>query len=271
MKLVFYKMTGSGNDFVMLDGRDSDPGEWEPDAIVAICDRRNGIGGDGLVFVAPAGTATVRMTYFNSDGSPAPMCGNAALCATRLAARLELAPPGGMTLVTQAATFDTRCVGPGHLAELHLPDLDLPVDAGATSGLGEQWIELGTVGVPHVVAMVDDIAAVPVADRGRALRFDPAFAPGGANINFVGRVAAADVLAPQWQIRGVEAETLACGTGTVAAAIALAARGMLELPVRMLTASGKVLSVSALVGDGVAQDVWLCGEGRIVARGVWLG
>jgi diaminopimelate epimerase len=279
MSTVFFKMTGSGNDFVMIDGRTSDPAEWSREAIACICDRRNGIGADGLVFVAPVGGGAVRMTYFNSDGSPAPMCGNAALCSTRLAARLGIADPAGMTLVTDAATFATRCTGDGELAELHLPDVDLPAEVAARLAPGERWARLGVVGVPHLVVLVDDLTTVDVVQRGRALRFDPAAGPGGANVNFLGRApepaaAAADPLAPQWAIRtyerGIEAETLACGTGTVAAALAVGALGLDRLPLRARTASGRILSVAATVASGRATDVWLAGEGRLVARGVWL-
>jgi diaminopimelate epimerase len=273
--VVFHKMSGSGNDFVMIDGRTSAASEWTTSMIAAICDRRNGIGGDGLVFVTPVGPDQVRMTYFNSDGSPAPMCGNAALCSTRLAARLEMASPDGMTLVTDAATFATRCVGPGAMAELNLPDVDVPVPVALVTAPGEEWIRLGTVGVPHVVVLVRDVDQVDVVARGRALRFDPAFAPGGANINFIGRVAPADAQAPAWKIRtyerGVEDETLACGTGTVAAAVALGSVGLAELPLAVESASGKVLSVSAQVTANRATAVWLCGEARLVARGIWLG
>ncbi len=277
MSLIFYKMTGSGNDFVMIDGRTSDPAGWPREAIVRICDRRNGIGGDGLVFVAPAGPGEVRMTYFNSDGSPAPMCGNAALCSTRLAARLGLADPAGMTLVTDAATFATRCSGPGDLAELHLPDVEVPAVVHPALAPGERWARLGTVGVPHLVVLVDDLAAVDVAGRGRALRHDRAVGTGGANVNFLGRLAdesRSDPVAPAWGIRtyerGVEAETLACGTGTVAAAVSVAALGLDRLPLQVRTASGRILSVAAAVDAGHASDVWLAGEGRLVARGVWL-
>jgi len=158
LTVVFYKMTGSGNDFVMIDGRTSNPAEWPRDVIARICDRRNGIGGDGLVFVTPAGPGAVRMTYFNSDGSPAPMCGNAALCSTRLAARLEMADPSGMTLVTDAATFATRCVGPAHLAELNLPDATIATPIDVPLEPGERWIRLGIVGVPHVVVHLVPLA-----------------------------------------------------------------------------------------------------------------
>lgn len=279
LTVVFHKMTGSGNDFVMIDGRTSRPTDWTRDAVARICDRRNGIGSDGLVFVTPVGPNAVQMTYFNSDGSPAPMCGNAALCSTRLAARLEMAEPAGMTLVTDAATFATRCVGPGEMAELNLPDADVPVAIDVELEAGEHWVRLGTVGVPHLLVLVDNVATVDVDRRGRALRFHPACAPGGANVNFMSRTSGSsgtstEPLAPVWAIRtyerGVEAETLACGTGTVAAALALASMGLAELPLSLLSASGKVLSVSARLDGLVGRDVWLCGEGRTVARGVWL-
>ena len=277
MTVVFHKMTGSGNDFVMIDGRTSDPAEWPAARIARICDRRNGLGADGLVFVTPAGAGAVRMTYFNSDGSPAPMCGNAALCSTRLAARLEMADPDGMNLVTDAATFRTRCVGPCHQAELNLPDTDAPAPVAIPLEPGEQWIRRGVVGVPHLLVLVEDVANVDVARRGRMLRYHAGAGPGGANVNFISRIPSVppgDPVAPSWAIRtyerGIEAETLACGTGTVAAGIALAEAGLGELPMRFRSASGQLLSVSAAVSGARASEVWLCGEGRLVGRGVWL-
>ncbi len=103
-------MTGSGNDFVMVDGRYTTPADWSVQDIRAVCARRTGIGADGLVFLGPgAEPDVVRMIYFNSDGSRAAMCGNAALCSTRLAARLGLANPSHVTLETDAATYESRC------------------------------------------------------------------------------------------------------------------------------------------------------------------
>jgi diaminopimelate epimerase len=226
MSAVFHKATGSGNDFVMFDGRTTSDADWPAERIVRICDRRDGIGGDGLVIVTPLGDNAVRMTFFNADGSRAAMCGNAALCTTRFAAAMEMADPAGMTLVTDAGSFGARCVGSegGALAELHLPDAPVPVPASVELGEGEQSISLGTVGVPHLVTVVDEVAAVDVAERGRIQRFHPGCGAGGANANFVSRISpssgtggAADPAAPTWALRtyerGVEGETLACGTG----------------------------------------------------------
>jgi diaminopimelate epimerase len=254
----FYKMTGSGNDFVMLDGRNTTTADWSPERIAAVCDRRNGAGADGLVILTPDGSETVRMAFWNCDGSPAAMCGNAALCSTRFAAHLGLAPAAGMKLATGAGTFPTRCVGAGHDAELNLPDFDLPAPVpGMALAGGERWIVLARVGVPHLVS------------RGSALRHHPAVGPAGANANFVSEPAQPG---GPWLIRtferGVEGETLACGTGTVASAVALAARGEAQLPLQFQTRSGRPLRVSAVLEAGKATQVWLRGEGRLVYQGV---
>lgn len=282
MSVVFHKASGSGNDFVMLDGRGNNPADWPVERIRAICDRRDGVGADGLVFITPeAAPDTVRMTFFNSDGSRAAMCGNAALCSTRFATSLEMADPAGMTLVTDAGTYQTRCVGEGHLVEVHLADCPVPVAVAIPAQDGERALLFGTVGVPHLVTVVEDVAGVDLESRGRELRHHPATGAPGANANFVSRTSsitrttAGDPAEPGWAIRtferGVEGETLACGTGTVAAALALAAIGEAELPLRFRSGGGRILSVRAEVGvDGIARDLWLCGEGRIVARGVWL-
>jgi diaminopimelate epimerase len=108
--LAIYKMTGSGNDFVFVDARDSSPEDWSAEEIQAVCARGTGVGADGIVFVGPGSAAgTTRMTYYNSDGSHAAMCGNAALCSTRLAAHLGIAPPERMSLETDAGVYESRC------------------------------------------------------------------------------------------------------------------------------------------------------------------
>lgn len=279
MSVVFFKLSGSGNDFVMVDGQTTTPAEWSVERIRAICDRRDGIGADGFVILTPVGPDTVEMTFYNNDGSPAPMCGNAALCSTRLAAYLEMADPAGMTLVTGAGSFRTRCVGNGHLAELNLPDTDVPVETGIPTSAGEGWVRLGRVGVPHIVVLTDDVGTVDIPTRGRELRFHERAGVGGANANFVSRISgssgtdASKLLEASWAVRtyerGVEGETLACGTGTVTAALALAAQGIDRLPLQFLTESGRLLAVNATIEGNRATHIWLCGEGRLVARGVW--
>ena len=269
--LRFFKMTGSGNDFVFLDGSTAPAGAWSTDSIRALCDRRTGVGGDGLVVLTPEGDGGARMVYFNADGSRAGMCGNAALCSTRLAARLEMAPAEGMELHTDTGVLKTRCVGPGWAAELLLPDFVLPAEVPLALEAGELWMARCNVGVPHLVVLVDDVSVVDVARRGRALRRDPAFQPEGVNVNFISRRRGADG-SLEWRLRtyerGVEGETLACGTGTVGAASALAARELAELPVRIASWGGNVFSVAGRIEGGYAREPWLCGEGRLVFEGV---
>jgi diaminopimelate epimerase len=270
---VFYKMTGSGNDFVMLDGRSTGPADWTTERIVALCDRRSGIGADGLVILTPEECDSVRMTFFNSDGSRAAMCGNAALCSTRLAAHLEIGPTAGMRLLTDAGVVETRCLDHAARAEIRLPDADVAVPVPTIPlESGERAIWLGTVGVPHLVVLVEDVGTVDVVGRGRPLRWHPATGPEGANVNFVAEPPAAG---DPWLIRtferGVEGETLACGTGTVAAALALAAHCGMPLPLEFRSWGGEVLAARARLQGSRAGDVWLAGQGRLVFRGVWEG
>jgi diaminopimelate epimerase len=266
---AFYKMTGSGNDFVLLDGRVEPPAAWPAERIAAVCDRRRGIGADGLVILTPEPGNAVRFDFFNADGSRAAMCGNAALCSTRLSARLGLADGPEMTLLTDAGPVRTRCVGTGDEAEIGLPDFPVPaVPDSIALEFGELAVHLGTVGVPHLVVQVDDVDLVDLGRRGRQLRFHPGAGPVGANANFVSPPIAGQ---DRWRIRtferGVEGETLACGTGTVAAAITLAGSGRGHLPMTLETRSGAPLGVSAELSGGWARNVWLRGQGRLVFAG----
>jgi len=267
-------MTGSGNDFVMVDGRYTTPAEWSVDDIRAVCARGTGVGADGLVFVgpgaAPVGADVIRMVYFNSDGSRAAMCGNAALCSTRLAARLGLANPQHMTLETDAATYQSRCTPDGERAELRLAPVRAPAPVpGLAIAPGERQAVLGTVGVPHLVVLVEDVERIDVVNRGRLLRSDPVLGPAGANVNFISPTARASEWRMRTYERGVEDETLACGTGAVAAACALADWGLAKLPMTWWTRSAMRLEIRARkTSEGLYDDVWLGGEARLVVRGV---
>lgn len=267
---VFYKMTGSGNDFVLLDGRTTSVGDWPAVRIVDVCDRRLGVGADGLVILTPEGPGIVRMDFFNCDGSRAAMCGNAALCSTRLAAHLELASASGMKLVTGAGSFTTRCRPEPEMAELNLPDFAAPELVGAIqSTSGEGASSFATVGVPHLVVPVEDIERLDLMARGRELRNHSAMAPAGANVNFVALPSRGSSAWPvRTYERGVEGETLACGTGAVAVAAALAQAGRASLPLEIRTRSGRCLTIAASLENGSVRSVWLGGEGRLVFTGV---
>lgn len=266
-------MTGSGNDFVMIDGRTSPVDQWDAEQIRTICGRRTGLGADGLAILEPGSEpGAVRFHFFNNDGNRTEMCGNASLCATRLAARLELADPDGMTLETDVGPVRARVLaGPGERAEIVLPDVrngqtpDIPLAAG------ERSVHLVMVGVPHLVVEVDCVGSpeLDILTRGRELRWHPALLNGGANVNFTSAEGG------KWKMRsyerGVEGETLACGTGAVAVAATLARAGLVELPWTVETASGKMLEVSAQSAadaDLLLAAPRLAGEARIVYRAV---
>ncbi len=267
--LPVYKMTGSGNDFVMVDARVSTPADWTPEDMQAVCARGTGIGADGIVFVGPGSHAgAARMIYYNADGSHAAMCGNAALCSTTLAAHLGLGTPDGMDLETDAGTYRSRAALAGR-AELHLAPVDAPAAVPALGLVaGERQAVLSRVGVPHLIVLVDDVEQVALQERGRALRFDAALAPEGANINFI-----AHNQNGGWRMRtyerGIEGETLACGTGAVGAGCAIEEWGLGRLPIDIQSRGGRILGVRATkTQNGRYDDVWLAGEGRMVFRGV---
>jgi diaminopimelate epimerase len=270
---IVYKMTGSGNDFVVLDGRAADRTTWTAARIVQLCDRRTGVGADGLVILSPEAPDAVRMDYWNSDGSRAAMCGNAALCSARLAVFLELVEPGEMRLLTDAGVVRARSLPDRDQAEIRLPDFELAAGLpDLEPAPGERWMAFATVGVPHLVIGVDDIESIDLMGRGRALRYDARLGAAGANVNFV-----AEPPRPgdPWRIRtyerGVEGETLACGTGTVASGVAVAARGAAHLPTRFASRGGEELLVRAELRGRQASEVWLGGQGKLVFRAVWEG
>ena len=268
---VLYKLTGSGNDFIALDGRHVLPEDLDATSVQALCDRRHGAGADGLMLLrpAPAPDLHFRFMFWNRDGSPGPMCGNGALCATRLAVVLRFAPADGEVRFSTDAGVHRGWVVGENQSEIELPDCDLPAPALSVAVLpGETFPMAATPSVPHVVLEVDDVDAVDLSLRGPVLRHDPALGLGGANVNWVSPGADASTWRMRTFERGVEGETLACGTGAVASALSLAQRGRARSPVTIITRSGKPLVVSFRAEEGRARSIRLRGEGRIVYRAI---
>lgn len=272
---AFWKLSGSGNDFVVFDVRgDARSAELlaRSEHVRRLCARGTGVGADGVVLIADAvdragGTnadLAFRMIYFNADGSRGEMCGNAALCSTRLAAELGLRPERGIRFLTDSGVVSARLVDGQPEIDL-APVTDVRESFQAALEPGEHRIGFGGVGVPHLVVLCDAVDAVDVNRRGAALRHHPAL-PAGANANFVSRDPAGG-----WRIRtferGVEGETLACGTGATATGILLERWG--EAPggqVELRTRSGQTLTVTT----GAGPDGWrpsLRGPARLVFEG----
>jgi diaminopimelate epimerase len=262
---TFYKMSGSGNDFVMVDALTKPVGDLETASRVqAICARGVGIGADGIVFLEKSWAADFRMVYLNSDGSRADLCGNATLCSVRLAVELGIMPAGECHVETDAGVLSARYLPTG-------PEIDLQPVADVRSKLpfrlesGERWIGFALAGVPHLIVRVDDVERVDVVGRGGPLRRDPSLAQ-GANVNFVSEDGNGG-----WRIRtyerGVEGETLACGTGAVATAILLAEAGEATGGASFTTRSGGVLRVRLERRTLSGWHPSLSGEARIVFQG----
>jgi diaminopimelate epimerase len=263
MGRAFYKMSGSGNDFVVFVSKDGPfDGLETVENISAMCARRTGIGADGTVFIEPGGDGSVTMRYFNADGSRAAFCGNASLCSTRLAMELGLVA-GEFILKTDAGLLAAR-VRDG-LPEIDLePIRDIDPDAlDLSRELGESHIGFALVGVPQVVVEVPDLEAVDFSRRGAQLRWHPSLED-GANVNFVAKTP--NGWAYRTYERGVEGETLACGSGAVATAAMLGRWGESGAETILQTRSGKPLTVR-FKPSGDRMIPTLRGEGRIVYTG----
>lgn len=265
---VFYKMTGSGNDFVMFDGRYAYLAELTAPTIRALCDRRHGVGADGVILLDPGAPAGVHFAFhfWNSDGSPGPMCGNGALCAVRLATTIELAPTtDDVRFATPVGTHRGRVIG-GE-SEIFLPDCEMPRPVTVPTAEGERTPMACNPSVPHLILFVDDVNQIPLETRGPPLRHHPALGPGGANVNWVAPAGDGSFRMRTFE-RGVEGETLSCGTGAVACALALEEQGLAKSPVRILTRSGMPLEVTWELNKRGATSIRLRGEGRLVFRGI---
>jgi diaminopimelate epimerase len=260
----FYKLTGSGNDFVFVDVRGEPAVDLEDvAAIQAICARGSGVGADGIVFLRAGVTGDVAIRYLNSDGSLAALCGNATLCTARLAAELGIVRSDAeFSIETDSGLVSARFRD--GLPEIDLqPVTDLKECFDAELKTGEARAGFALVGVPHLVVLCHDVEKIDVIERGRLLRRHPRLSH-GANVNFVSATGRG------WRIRtyerGVEAETLACGTGAVASALLLGVWGEVPGVVELATRSGRILRVRhRLVGSQRLAS--LSGEGRIVFVG----
>jgi diaminopimelate epimerase len=266
MLLHFYKMNGAGNDFVVVDNRDLSL-NLDKDQIELLCDRHRGVGADGLLAVEPAENgADFKFRYYNADGGEAEMCGNGARCFGRFTAALLEDHPDKVSFETIAGTLAAEMVEDNIRIAMSDPfDLKLEMDA-TVPGLDSPLQSLNT-GVPHVVAFVDDLQGTDVIKHGAAIRYHEAFAPSGTNANFA-TVLAPDHIAIRTYERGVEDETLACGTGMVAAALLHHLRAGAPSPIKVDVKGGETLEIGfEKSGDRTFQNVTLTGPADFVFEG----
>ncbi len=267
VNLRFTKMNGAGNDFIVADNRNGSLA-LTPGIVAALCDRHRGVGADGLLLVEPSEQGgDCRMRYYNADGSEADMCGNGARCFARYAARLCGRDSGALTLETAAGLVHAFIFDNG-IVDVQLsaarewrPDLHAVLDGFPCR------VDHVNTGVPHAVVFLEGLDAFDVVRYGRALRYHALFAPAGANANFVERHADGGLSIRTYE-RGVENETLACGTGVVAAALCHHARYRAAAPVSVRVRGGDVLKVNFAGEAGSWVNIRLNGPADFVFDGV---
>lgn len=237
----FYKISAAGNDFVLVDNRRKVlPRNLTPVA-KTWCDRRFSIGADGLIVLEDSRKADFRMRYYNSDGSPAAMCGNGGRSIARFAHVLGIVPKK-MVFESDAGLIRAEILAKSVRLRLYEPK-NVRLDFALKTGKGEVDVSSIDTGVPHTVIFVNNVEKADVAGLGRMIRYHREFAPQGTNVNFVMVKDNHHIVVRTYE-RGVEGETLACGTGVMASAIVAGLRGMVQPPVDCLTRGGDTLRVS---------------------------
>ena len=265
MEIQFWKMNGAGNDFVVIDNR-GHRYDLTQEQIARLCDRHRGVGADGLLAVEPAEQgADYRMRYYNADGGEAEMCGNGARCFGRFANFLNGFALGQVSFETPAGIIGATFHGENVQIQMSEPfglQQDLALDVAGT----DLAVHFLNTGVPHAVVFVGDIDEVPVKEWGAALRYHGTFAPKGTNANFVHRMGTSHIAIRTYE-RGVEDETLACGTGTVACALIHHLRTGQPAPISVDVRSGDTLEINFTPDGGTFKNVTLTGPAEIVFQG----
>ena len=268
MAVQFTKMSGSGNDFIIIDNRvpvmDDDK---KRDFVRRVCDRRMSIGADGVIFVENSEKADIKWDFYNDDGSTPDMCGNGGRCVARYAVEKKIAP-AELTLETLAGIIGAKVDAANVRIKLTSPE-NLQQDIAVTLNGAQYQIDCLNTGVPHAIIYSDNIEDVNVKEAGHGIRFHKAFAPAGTNVNFVQKVGDRALKIRTYE-RGVEDETLACGTGVVASALLSCYKNLVQPPVEVETRGGDILKVGFELPNGeggLVTDVYLEGPTRIAFEG----
>ena len=265
MVLDFTKMNGSGNDFIVVDNR-ARRFTLSREQVVRLCDRHRGIGADGVLILVPSasGKADWAWEFFNSDGSSGEMCGNGARCFARFVQKCA-GINGAFTFETEAGIITASFDGDRVTVNLTPPEgLRLNEHVALSTGLAT--IHFLNTGVPHAVLFVPDADTAMVQQLGPEIRRHPHFGPKGTNVNFV-QVLGPNRIRVRTFERGVEAETLACGTGVTASALITAHAHGFTSPVMVQVQGGDQLAVSFNHQDGQFNDVRLSGPAEFVFEG----
>lgn len=266
-KIPFMKLSGAGNDFVIINNLnqviDSADSEFM-NFVTKICQRRMSVGADGVLLVEPAENVDFRMRYFNADGGEVETCGNGARCISKFA-YLNGIVSEQMRFLTNAGIYEAEIVNDNVKVRMSDPT-DIRINVPLRLEDEVHNVGFANSGVPHVVFFVDDLEATDVFDLGQQTRYHNDFKPAGTNANFI-CIHSQELIEIRTYERGVENETLACGTGSIASAIVSATLGKVQSPVSVKTASGVVLKIHFDLENDEAENVYLEGDARVIFAG----
>lgn len=278
-KILFTKMTGAGNDFIFIDKKVNPEFEITPEKIIKFCDRRFGIGADGVITIEDSAKFDFKMIYYNSDGSTGSLCGNGARCSIWFAEKTDRLKNGSAIFLSNDFQYSGKVIS----EELVMFFLDEPREITYNLKLlvADQMISVNfaDTGSPHVVIKISDVLKnpadsksfynnilnFPVLDLGRKIRDNNYFKPAGTNVNFIDVID--NVIHIRTYERGVEDETLACGTGSVAASLLTYITDELKPPIKLKTFGGDYLSVNFEVENQKFKNLSLTGPAKIVFEG----
>lgn len=256
MEFTFYKYQGTGNDFVIIDNREDFFPKENTELVAKICDRRFGVGADGLLLLENHSSADFRMVYYNSDGNLSSMCGNGGRCISHFAKFLGI--------ISEKATFEA--VDGMHEATVEKDWVSLKMNDVDKVKISENYAFLNT-GSPHHVQLVSELQDFDVFTNGRSIR-NKIYGKEGANVNFVEQQDDTTFIVRTYE-RGVEDETLSCGTGVTAVAIAMFEIGKTSENKVTLKTSGGQLQVRFEKNDSAYKNVYLEGPATLVFKGIW--
>lgn len=278
-KIFFTKMSGAGNDFIFFDKNQSPGITFPPEIIKKLCDRRNGIGADGLIEISNHQQYDFEMTYYNADGSTGSLCANGARCAIWFASKSDRFNGGKTKFISAGKEYSGEVIA-DELIKFNLnPPSKIKFNFRIKANGQMIKANYADTGSPHVVINIsdiqkkpsvpniffDDIKEVPVYQLGKEIRYHNDFAPDGTNVNFV-KVINNEILIRTYE-RGVENETLACGTGSVAAAIICSITDKLNPPITLKTYGGDKLSVNFEVENQRVKNPSITGPAKIIFEG----
>ena len=257
-------MHGAANDFILVDDRGCNFPAADRDWLANIAARRTGIGCEGVILIQPSDKADFRMRFYNPDGGEVEMCGNGARCVARLANELGVASQN-MTIDTVAGILQAEAMGDSVRLGMTKP-FDMLLEKTLSGDNPLLYSSINT-GVPHVVVVVDSLDDCDVMGLGNMIRYHQDFAPAGTNVNFI-KVTGPNSIRVRTYERGVEAETLACGTGMVACSLIAGKLGLVKAPVDITPASGDLLTVEFKINGDEFEEVTLLGPAVHVFEGV---